>query len=225
MPQQINLRNPIFLTQKHYFSTSTMARALAVFLLLGGLLSAYWGWTLQSLSTGYQLSMDGNQRELDRLRAALVARRAVAGPVDAAVLQELETRKTELEQRETLLRELTRGLVREGYGHAARLQLLARSIPPQAWVTEVRGDDARLELSGYTLEPAALNNWVARLAESPLLEGQQLSVVKVERVADEARVGAPTTGAAAPVRPVASGPLWSYTLVTATAQAAVGGKP
>lgn len=221
MPQQINLCNPIFLTQKRYFSASTMARALGVFVLLGGLLSVYWGWTLQVLSAGYQQSVASNQREIARLQAAIQTNRAAAGPADAAAVKELETRKAELQQRELLLHELKRGLLREGYGHAARLQLLARSIPAQAWVTEVRADDLRLELSGYTLEPAALNGWVARLAESPLLEGQQLSVVKVERVSAEVRPGAP----AAPALPAVAGPLWSYTLVTSLAQAGAGGKP
>ena len=221
MAQQINLCNPIFLTQKRYFSALTMARALGVFLLLGGLLSAYWSWTLQALNTGYQQSVTTNQREIDRLQAAIQVNRTAAGPADTAAVKELETRQAELQQRELVLRELKRGLLREGYGHAARLQLLARSIPPQVWVTEVRADDLRLELSGYTLEPAALNGWVARLAESALLEGQQLSVVKVERVVTEARAGVPATH---PV-PAVSGPLWSYTLVTSLAQGAAGGKP
>lgn len=219
MPQQINLCNPIFLTQKRYFSASTMARSLGVFVLLGGLLSGYWSWTLQSLSAGYQQSVNSNQREIARLQAAIQVNRANAAPADAAQLKELQARQTELQQRELLLMELKRGLLREGYGHAARLQLIARSIPPQAWVTEVRADDLRLELSGYTLEPAALNGWVAKLAESPLLEGQQLSVVKVERVSTEGRA------AGATAVPAVSGPLWSYTLVTALAQSGTGGKP
>lgn len=220
MPQQINLRNPIFLTQKRYFSASTMARSLVVFLVLGTLLSAYWNWTLQTLNEGYRQSLSTNQREIDRLQAALQLSRANAGPADPATLKELEAHSAELQQREVLLRELRRGLLREGYGHAARLQLLARSIPPQAWVTEVRADDVRLELSGYTLEPAALNGWVARLAESPLLEGQQLSVVKVERVKAESRP------AVAGLSPSQSGPLWSYTLVTALSPGpAAGAKP
>lgn len=219
MPQQINLCNPIFLVQKRYFSAATMARALGVFLLLGGLLSAYWSWALVALNTGYQQSAASSQREIDRLQAAIQARRAATGPADAAAVQELEARKTELQQRELLLRELKRGLLREGQGHAARLQLLARSIPPQAWVTEVKADDLRLELSGYTLEPAALNGWVARLSDSPLLEGQQLSLVKVERVKSEAGPAGPAATSAM------TGPLWSYTLVTAWKPATAGGKP
>jgi Tfp pilus assembly protein PilN len=211
MPQQINLRNPIFLTQKRYFSASTMAASVAVFLVLGALLSAYWNATLETLNEGYRKSISNNQREIDRLQAALVIHRANAGPADPAMVQELEARKAELQQRELLLMELKRGMMREGYGHAARLQLLARTIPPQAWVTEVRADDLRLELSGYTLEPAALNGWVARLADSPLLEGQQLAVVKVERVPAETLASKPALAA------LRSSTVWSYTLVTALA--------
>ncbi len=223
MAQQINLCNPIFLTQKRYFSASTMAQALGVFLLLGGLLSAYWAWTLQSLGEGYQQSVANNQRELTRLQAAIQVIRANAAPANAAQLQELQARQAELQQRELLLRELKRGLLREGHGHAARLQLVARSIPPQAWVTEIRADELRLELSGYTLEPSALNSWVARLSDSTLLEGQQLAVVKVERV--DAAGARASPSAAAPLRGAGGSPLWSYTLVTALTPAAMGARP
>jgi Tfp pilus assembly protein PilN len=221
MAQQINLCNPIFLTQKRYFSAATMARSLGVFVLLGGLLSAYWSWTLETLSAGYQQSVTNNQREITRLQAAIQANRANAAPADAAQVQDLQTRQAELQQRELLLLELKRGLLRDGYGHAARLQLVARSIPPQAWVTGILADDLRLELSGYTQEPAALNSWVARLADSPLLEDQQLSVVKVERVGNDARGGAP----AAVTAQAGSAPLWSYTLVTAVAPVVSGARP
>lgn len=83
----------------------------------------------------------------------------------------------------------------------------------------MKADDLRLELSGYTLEPAALNGWVARLGDSPLLEGQQLSLVKVERVKPEAG------SAGSVVPPAVAGPVWSYTLVTAWKPAAAGDKP
>ncbi|MFN7641239.1 MAG: PilN domain-containing protein, partial [bacterium] len=137
--------------------------------------------------------------------------RANAGAAEPAMVQELESRKTELQRRELLLMELKRGLMREGYGHAARLQLLARTIPPQAWVTEIRADDLRLELGGYTLEPAALNGWVARLADSPLMEGQQLALVKVERVPADLLAAKPGLAA------LRSSTVWSYNLVTALA--------
>ncbi len=223
MPQQINLCTPIFLTQKRYFSAQTMASALGVFVLVGGILSGYWTWTLKSLSEGYQQSVSANQREIARLQAAIRLNRENSAPADAALVQELQARQGELERRQALLAELKRGLLRDGQGHAARLQLVARSIPPQAWVTTIKANEQSLELGGYTLEPAALNGWMERLAQSPLLQGQQLSVVKVERVATDGR----GPGAApAPVLARAAGvPLWAYTLVTAAAPANTGAKP
>lgn len=211
MPQQINLCTPIFLAQKRYFSARTMAGALGVFVLLGGALAGYGSWQLNALSAGYQHSVQDNQREIERLKAAIRLNKESTAPADLALVQELQARQAELQQREQLLAELQRGLLREGQGHAARLQLVARSIPPQAWVTAIRADDARLELSGYTLEPAALNGWMERLAQSPLLQGQQLTAVRIERVAMEGR-GAGT-------------PTWSYQLVTAGAPAASGAQP
>jgi Tfp pilus assembly protein PilN len=212
MPQQINLCNPIFLTQKHYFSALTMARALGVFVLLGGSLTGYWSWSLQTLSEGYRKTVTNNQREVDQLKAAIQVNKANSAPADAALVQELQMRREELQQREQWLEELKHGLVRDGDGHAARMQLVARTIPNQTWVTEITATDRQLELAGYTFAPASLNVWVASLAESPLLQGQQLSLVKVEHVLSDAR----TTGAGvAPgvLRPGGSN-VWSYRLVT-----------
>jgi Tfp pilus assembly protein PilN len=220
MPQQINLCTPIFLTQKRYFSASKMAQALGVFLLLGGALLAFSTWSLQQVSEGYRQTVASNQREIDRLQAAIKINIANSAPADAALVQELQQRRDELQHREQLLGELRRGLAREGWGHSARMQLVARSIPPQVWVTDIKSDDTRFELSGYTVEPAALNVWMARLADSPLLQGQQLSTVKVERAMVELHDGAAATVTAAPPGTVpparAAGPaVWSYTLVSA----------
>jgi Tfp pilus assembly protein PilN len=220
MPQQINLCTPIFLTPKRYFSANTMAQALGVFLLLGGGLSAFWAWSLQQVSDGYQQSVSNNQREIDRLQAAINVNKANAAPADAALVKELQDRRAELQHREQLLSELRRGLTREGWGHSARLQLVASSIPPQAWVTEIKADDLRFELSGFTLEPAALNGWMSILAASPLLQGQQLSTVKVERAVTELRAGAGAVAVAtgATIAAGSAGPaVWSFTLVSAVA--------
>ena len=228
MPQQINLCTPIFLTQKRYFSANTMAQAMGVFLLLGGSLAAYWTWSLKQVSAGYQQSVTTNQREIDRLQAAIKVSKASTAPADAALVQELKQSRDALQHREQLLEELRRGLTREGWGHSARLQLVAQSIPPQVWVTEIKADDTRLELSGYTLEPAALNVWMARLAASPLLQGQQLATIKVERAVTELRNAAGAPGAVTAAR--AAGPaVWSFILVSAVAAppvaAASGAKP
>lgn len=232
MPQQINLCTPILLTQKRYFSAQTMVQALAVFMVLGGGLCAYWVWSLNSASEGFRTTLATQSRELEGLQSAIQQGKAAVGPVDAALTQDLQGRRTEVLQREKLMDELQRGLFRPGWGHSARLQLVAQSIPAQVWVTEVKADDNQLDVTGFTLEPAALNEWVGKLAASPLLQGQKLSTVKVENVsvAMMKTVGGTAVlalPAASSAVPTPSRPMWSFRLVSAVNSPAVstGGKP
>jgi Tfp pilus assembly protein PilN len=216
MPQQINLCTPILLTQKRYFSAQTMAQALAMIVVFGGGLSAYWVWSLNLASEGFKKTLATQSHELESLQTALAQGKAGVAPTDAALTQELQARRTELMLREKLFEESQRGLFKPGWGHAARLELVARTIPPQVWVTEVKADDIGLDVSGFTLEPAALNDWVTKLAASPLLEGQKLTTVKVEN-------------ASVSTAKTASRAMWSFNLVSAlgkpAAVAVVAGKP
>lgn len=209
MPQQINLRAPILLTQRHYFSAQTMAVALGVFVMLGGALCAYWVWSLTSSTQGLRLTLNGYAKEKDSLEAALKTSREGAGPAEASLTQQLQARRVELQQRELLLAELRRGLLPEGQGHSARLRLVAKTIPAAVWVTDVIADDSKMEVRGFTLEPAALNDWMARIAVDPALKGQALSAIKVERVAAEAMPAAPASVASAPKQAT-----WAFTLVS-----------
>jgi Tfp pilus assembly protein PilN len=210
MAQQINLCTPILLTQKRYFSAATMVQALAVFVVLGGGLAAYWVSGIRAASEGLNVALARQAQELAGLQNAMAQTRASSGPAPAALGQELQIRQNELRQREKLLAELQRGLFRPGWGHSARLQLVAQTIPAKVWLTEVSSDDGRLEVSGFTLEPPALNEWVGKLAQSPLLAGQSLAAIKVESARNTS----------APV------PVWSFSLVSAAARSSVeGAKP
>lgn len=227
MPQQINLCTPILLTQKRYFSAQTMVIALGVFVVLGGVLCGVWVWNLQHASDGFRQTMGTQAGEIDGLKAAIERSRASAGPADAALLAQLKDQRSTLAHREQLLDALQEGLFRPDEGHSDRLQWVARSIPSPVWITSVRLEGARFEVTGFTLEPAALNDWVARLASSPLMQDLKLATVQVDN-ATVAPVRAP--GAAA-LTPVASPrPVWSFRLVSATpaladGMAAVGGQP
>ena len=230
MPQQINLCTPILLAQKRYFSAQTMLQAVAVFVVLGGALCMYWVSSLNAASAGFKKTLDAQAPELASLQAAVAASKVSAGSGEAALEQELQVARTERTQRQLVLEELRRGIVKEGHGHAARLQLVASSIPAQVWVTDVKADESQLDVSGFTLEPAALNEWVAKLAVSPLLQGQHLAAVKVEKVkADPAITSSATqTGAANQMALTSRRPLWSFSLVNAVANlpaSAPGSKP
>lgn len=207
MAQQINLCTPILLTEKRYFSAQTMAQALALFLVVVGGLCAAWVWNLESAGRGYSDTMATQAAEIDSLQAAIARSRANAAPVDAGLLQQIQDKRNALAARQKLLSALRDGVLVPGFAHSDRLRWVASSIPEPVWVTRVKMQDGRFELAGYTLEPSALNDWVAKLSASPLMHSLRLADVKVEN----------TSQSAAPAdKPVATGqPTWAFSLVSA----------
>ena len=207
MAQQINLCTPILLTEKRYFSAATMAMSLGVFLVLGGALCATWVWNLQSASRGYNNAIETQTREIESLQAAIARSRANAAPVDPALQQNIKDTQTALAARQNLLLALRAGLLIPGFAHSDRLRWVAASIPEPVWVTRVAMEDGHFDVSGFTLEPSALNDWVAKLSASPLMHNLRLSNVKVESTSLPANT---------PDRPVANGqPTWTFNLESA----------
>jgi Tfp pilus assembly protein PilN len=208
MPQQINLSTPVLLAQKRYFSAQTMLVSLAVFGLLGAGGTAYGLWELRSVTQAMRTALASQEPELLRLRASVALSKVSDTGGEAVAAQKLQAARLQLAQRTRALAEVREGLLVPGRGHSARLQVVAQSIPPQAWVTGVLADATQMEVSGFTLEPAVLNDWVDKLAKSPVMSGQQLSRVKVERAT------------AAPD----GRPLWSFRLVSSTLRPAEANK-
>lgn len=233
MPQQINLCTPILLTQKRYFSARTMVLVLGVFLVMGGGLCGAWVWNLNQASESLQQEVSSHTNEIASLQAAIQRSRANAAPVDPALLAVLKERRNTIAQRLKLQEALKEGVFRPGWGHSDRLHWVARSIPDPVWITGVRMDGPRFEVSGFTLEPASLNEWVDKLALSPLMQGLKLSSVQVENAtATFAAVsGNAASAASAPGSPARA--VWSFNLVSVEPPAPIptgpasapGGKP
>lgn len=222
MPQQINLCTPLLLAPKRYFSAQTMAQALAVFLLVGGALCGAWVWNLNHTTSELQQLQSRQATELAALKAALLANAASAAPLSPALQTQVQDLRAQVQAQEKVLLALQQGRMVPGAAHSDRLALVSRSIPAPVWVTGVEADTTRLEVTGYTLEPSALNEWVNRLAQSPLMQGLRLATVKVQN-ARQAKVAADATALPA------GREAWSFTLVSAQPAApavpAKGGTP
>jgi Tfp pilus assembly protein PilN len=225
MPQQINLCSPILMTQKRYFSAMAMVQALSVFVVLGGTLMGAWVYNLKLGSDGMTQALAIQARELAGLQQAMQDKKEKAGPASSALAQEVQTRRAELQQRERMLGELRLGFLQPGMGHSARLKLMAQSIPANVWLAGLTADDGKLEINGYTLDPAALNEWVGRLSLSPLLDGQKLAAVKVDATradAGKAESGKLLAGNANTVKVDATSAsvqqIWSFSLVSAVSK-------
>jgi len=229
MPQQINLCTPLLLTHKRYLSAQTMLQALVAVVVVGAALLAHGVRTMDSSAQVVNDTMAGRKSEMANLRAVVAGSQTDRDANLGALRQELAAARERLLLRQGLLAELQSGLLVPGQGHSARLQLVAQSIPTPVWVTGVEMESSRLQVQGFTIEPEALNTWVATLAHSPLLAGQALARIKVEAVAgaDAAQPREQAVASGSRLMPGAAA-LWSYSLTSVapeSAPASAGAKP
>jgi hypothetical protein len=217
MAQQINLLTPILLAPKRYFSALTLLQASGL-LLLAGVATALW---LQQRERSAEATHQAMLAQYATERQSLVVARAnLPAPLDAtAVQQQLLPLEAGNAERRALLQALRTDAA--GQRHSDLLALIARSLPEPAWLSELRYAPGRVELVGGTLDTAVLRPWLGRLAAHPLLAGQELSALRVERM------GAPGTEAGnnpllSRGSPLASTslPLWAFRVVSAPAPVA-----
>jgi Tfp pilus assembly protein PilN len=214
MPQQINLCTAALTQVRPRFQAQSLLGMLAVSLVAMGALGAFWMWSLEGSAQTYRQTLEAQNSEIHNLQAVIQSSRAAAGPVDAGLLSQLQEQRARVEEHEKLLQLARRGLFKAGEGHSDRLLLLARSIPADAWVNSLKADSGSFEVSGFALEPAALNDWVTRLGRHPLMDGLVLNAVNVKYVAEPGGSGA--SG-------IRAKPMWSFNLVSAQPSAPASG--
>lgn len=226
MAQQINLLTPILLAPRRYFSALTLLQATGLLVVAGIAASVWLQYRDRQAEQEHQalLAQYATQRQ-----QLLMARANLPAPLDAnALAQQMQALEAGNAQRQALLASLgTEGTRRLGQRHSDLLALVARTLPDAAWVTELRYAPGRVEIAGGTLDTAVLRPWLGQLAASPLLAGQELSALRVERM------GAPGTETAAnPLLERGASlaqsrlPVWAFRVVSAPvapAGAASGG--
>jgi Tfp pilus assembly protein PilN len=215
MPQQINLCTAVLTPQRQRFQAQALLGILAVCLVATGALGAFWLWSLEGSAQTYRQTLDAQATEIKNLQAVIQSSRAAAGPVDPALLRQLQDQRARVQEREKLLQLARQGLFKAGEGHSDRLRLLAQSIPADAWVTSLKADSSSFEVAGFALEPAALNDWVVRLGQHPLMHGLKLNAVNVKYVAEVVAAGAAGPSASR------AKPMWTFNLVSAEPAAPV----
>lgn len=217
MAQQINLLTPILLAPRRHFSAAALLQATALLAAAGVAASLWLQVRDRQAERDHQalLAQYATQRQ-----QLLVARANLPAPQDASALQQqLLALQAGNGQRQALLHSLGGDHSRQGgHRHSDLLALVARSLPDTVWLTEMRYAPGRIELAGGTLDTAALRPWLGRLAESPLLAGQELSALRVDRI------GAPgAEPAASPLldrtRATEPGrlPVWTFRVISAPA--------
>lgn len=218
MAQQINLLTPILLAPKRYFSALTLLQATAVMLVAGVAASVWLQQRERHTEAEHQALMAQWAQQRQQLQ---VAQASLPPPQDASALQQqLQQFETGNAQRRALLTSLGRdGAHAAGLRHSDMLALLARSAPDAVWLTEVRYTPGRLELAGGTLNTAVLRPWLSQLAVHPLMAGQELTALRVDRAGASPADGNNLFDRNAGGLPAAL-PVWGFRVVSAPAAAA-----
>jgi MSHA biogenesis protein MshI len=199
MPQQINLLDQVRVAQKRYFLAPAMLKSLSFLLLVGGFWSSDWLSSMETEGDLVKQSMAVQSREIVSAQGSIELRKK-HDKARSALVQELEASRRELLQEEQTARQRHQGLLRPGWGHAARLRLVAQSIPAQVWVTTMSINQGKFKIEGFTLELAALSEWAGALTANPLIEGQKLSSINLQE--------------AGKAKFKTSRPVWSFNLVS-----------
>lgn len=189
-PLQVNLYNPALLPKREQFSARQIAAGVAVAAVAIGAVS----WWAASQSRELRLEVEVQAR----MRAERTARalapptldgRPVPSPQQVAALEQgLQAKTALLQARKASLDSLKRGMAGAQSGPSALMRLVASTIPPSAWLSEIRASGSRLDIAGKSLDPAEVDGWLARLRASGLLAESPTPTVRLERIE------APTAG-------------------------------
>jgi Tfp pilus assembly protein PilN len=178
MAQQINLHTPILLQPRQQFSAGAMARALLTLALALLMLGAWMMVQNRALRRDGDQTEQRQKAEHDQLKNSLAT---LQKQVDRVTLeQQLRGLEQDIAQERRVLAELDRGRAHPGWAHSDLLALVARTVPPPAWVTELRFSPDRIQISGMTLDPPALQHWITQLSLSEALQGRPWAEVQVE---------------------------------------------
>jgi len=198
MSQQINLYNPIFLKQKHYFSAATMAQALV--LVLAGSLGMYAFEVRQNRTLERVLADTDKQVSTQREQMIRFSREHSVQGASRALMDELTRAQQRLQQRQALLAEIKTGVGGDADGFARYLSALARQHVPGVWLTGVQiGPKSDLVIKGRALESQMVPAYIRALNREAPIAGRRVAELQMTAKGEPApaAAGAP----AAPKEP------------------------
>ncbi len=196
MSQQINLFNPVFLKQKHYFSALTMVQALGV--VLAGALGIYAFEFHQNRTLERILADTDRQISTQREQMLRFSREFSSQGASHALINELTRAEERLEQRTNLLADLKTGVGGNAEGFSGYLGALARQATPGVWLTglEIGAKDSALVIRGRALDSQMVPTYIRSLNREAPMAGRPIGELRMTAKGEPS--AAPGAPAAAP---------------------------
>jgi Tfp pilus assembly protein PilN len=185
--QQINLYQPIFRRQRQVFSASAMLQATGVVAVALLLIYAYGLWQVTSLEAE-AVQLEGREKAYAAQLAGLdpTSSQQRRSDIERQVA-ELNARLIEQQKLVEVLRSQPLGGTS---GFSAHLTALARRHLDGLWLTKVRirGAAHALDLTGKTVRPDLVPDYLVNLGKEEALAGQKFGELKIERSEDGAEI-------------------------------------
>lgn len=180
MSQQINLFNPVFLKQKKYFSTLTMAQALGLILAGALVLVAYAKYELTHLTKEadrLKLQLNTVQTQLTTVSAEIAAKRS-----NKTLENEIRKVETEIRAQKMALSTLRDGDFGNTSGYSEYMKAFARQIINGLWLTgfSISGAGADIQLQGRALQPELVPIYINRLKQEPAMQGKSFATLAMQ---------------------------------------------
>lgn len=171
--RQINLYNPALRPVRESFS----ARQQLAWIVIAALAMGALGWWASRQARELKGEIAGQQS------AAAPAADAGTSPQQVAAMEKaLRERQAALAARLAARDGLRRGMAASGHGPSGLMLAIAQTLPEAAWITELRVAGGRIEASGRTLDPGAVEGWLQRLRAAGFLAEGETPAVRVERL-------------------------------------------
>lgn len=180
---QINLHNPSLIPTRELFS----ARLIVAWAVVAAILMAAIAWwaVIETRNVRREVSNQAAYQTAERARTAplMLDGKALPTPEQVAARElTLRNQQALLETRRAARDVLKQGVADDKSGPSTLMRLIASSVPPQAWLTEVRVAGGHVDFTGKTLDPVAVNVWLDRLRASGFLAAKPAPAVRIERV-------------------------------------------
>lgn len=180
--RQINLYNASLLPTREVFS----ARLIVGWVVVASIAMAAVAWwaVIETRKINLEIANQASRQAADRARTLPVLPTGEVLPTPQQLVarqQALRSQQALLETRRTAREALQRGIATYKSGPSALMRQMANSIPPPIWLIEVRVAGSKVDISGKTLEPDAVNLWLERLRASEILAIKPVPAVRLER--------------------------------------------
>jgi hypothetical protein len=182
--QQINLYNPVFLKQKHYFSALTMVQALAV--VLAGALGIY-AFEVRQNRILDQVLADADKRVTSQREQLLkFSKDYSAQGASRTLTEELARAEQRVQQRQGLLGDLKSGVGGNAEGFSRYMGALARQTTPGVWLTglEIGARERDLVIKGRALESQLVPAYIRSLSREAPMAGRPVGELRMTASGD-----------------------------------------